>query len=142
MTGRDARSSGIGPLDGPTVIIQHGWPYDMRSREVGRIDEHTIDPGTSSSFGELEQIDAGVLSVRYFVLPVSHRLQTTCIREDGQRVFARGIADLAVTAPDQSAGKTWTPPIIQLLPHRKNLQAEVVVAEALSSRKQKKYSRH
>jgi pimeloyl-ACP methyl ester carboxylesterase len=65
MTGTDALSIEIGPLDGPTVMLQHGWPYDMRSSKVGRADVNTIDPGTSSSFGELKQIDAGVLSIGY-----------------------------------------------------------------------------
>jgi hypothetical protein len=47
------------PLDGPSVILLHGWPYDMRSGGVRRADVNTIDPGTKTSFGVLKQIDQG-----------------------------------------------------------------------------------
>jgi pimeloyl-ACP methyl ester carboxylesterase len=53
------------PLDGPSVILLHGWPYDMRSGGVRRADVSTIDPETKTSFGVLKQIDAGELNVGY-----------------------------------------------------------------------------
>jgi pimeloyl-ACP methyl ester carboxylesterase len=52
-------------LDGPSVILLHGWPYDMRSGGVRRADVSTIDPRTKTSFGVLKQIDAGELNVGY-----------------------------------------------------------------------------
>src|SRR5918996_318924 len=64
MTRTDASSTEVGPLDGPTVILQHGWPYDMRSSEAITRSVSTIEPRTSS-FGKLKQIDAGVLSIGY-----------------------------------------------------------------------------